>query len=221
MWLGASRWVVLLPWYETEIVSTTYAVTSRGSGPGGGLARVQVVRLAPPAPVAPGTGPLVGPSFGRSASSDIDTLTPSRTSAAAALRFAGVGATGGRQNSSSCDWLHDGNAAHALRMLRRTPSHGARYCFVHMAAASLSPTTSSFSGSHWIARPPRRSDMLPRLQMVAVRWPISRSQNGLLRDLMQLIQSRLLALNIWFSSDSPPPAAPPAPAAPPLPPVPP
>src|ERR1019366_9156310 len=55
-----------------------------------------------------------------------------------------------------------------------------------------------------MARPPRRSDMLPRVQMTAVRWPISRLQNGLLRLLMQSIQSRLLALNIWFSIDSPP-----------------
>src|ERR1035438_5662072 len=71
-----------------------------------------------------------------------------------------------------------------------------------------------------MVRPPRRSDILPRLHMTAVRWPISRSQNGWLRDFMQLIQSRLLALNIWSSMDSPPAAAPPPPPAPRAPPPP-
>ena len=36
---------------------------------------------------------------------------------------------------------------YTLMRLRRMPSQGARYCLVHMAAASLSPTTTSFSGS--------------------------------------------------------------------------
>jgi len=82
------------------MVSTTYAATSRGSGPGGRLVRVQVARFAAlppcsraagvPAGTMPGSGPAVDPSLGRSASSDIETLTPSRTSAAAALRLAGV-----------------------------------------------------------------------------------------------------------------------------------
>src|ERR1035438_3501526 len=81
------------------MVSTTYAAKGRGSGPGGRLVRVHVVRLAgaPPnpraavgAPPMPGSGPPVEPSFGRSASSAMETLTPSRTSAAAALRFPGV-----------------------------------------------------------------------------------------------------------------------------------
>src|ERR1017187_8256352 len=80
-------------------MSTTYAAISRGSGPGGRLVNVHVVRLPPPppgpraaggAPPTPGSGPPVEPSFGRSASSDIETLTPSRTRAAAALRLVGV-----------------------------------------------------------------------------------------------------------------------------------
>src|ERR1017187_3510586 len=112
MWLGASRCVVSLPWYDIAIVSTTYAARSRGSGPGGLLVRVHVVRLKEPpparaaggalpaagvlptprgaAPVMLGSGPPVGPSFGKSASSDRETAIPSRTSAAAALRLAGV-----------------------------------------------------------------------------------------------------------------------------------
>src|SRR5271157_2216067 len=117
MWLGASRCVVLLLWEEAAMVSTTYAARSRGSGPGGRLVRVQVGRSAMPPPwprptggapastgalpggggapprgppTIPGSGPAVEPSFGRSASSAIETLTPSRTSAAAALRVAGV-----------------------------------------------------------------------------------------------------------------------------------
>src|ERR1017187_2116585 len=80
-------------------MSTTYAAISRGPGPGGRLVSVHVVRLPPPppcpraaggAPPRPAPAPPVEPSFGRSASSDIETLTPSRTSAAAALRFVGV-----------------------------------------------------------------------------------------------------------------------------------
>src|SRR5881397_1974937 len=72
------------------MVSTTYAACGLGSGPGGRDVIVQVVRPGPRAGAVPGGGPLVGPSLGRSASSEHETLTPSRTSPAAALRLAAV-----------------------------------------------------------------------------------------------------------------------------------
>src|SRR5207248_2429492 len=67
-----------------------------GSGLRGVGVRLQVVREPPrvPRPCPPGvidgSGPPVGPSVGKSASSAREMLTPSRTRAAAALRLAGV-----------------------------------------------------------------------------------------------------------------------------------
>src|SRR5271157_1801123 len=105
------------------MVSTTYAASGLGLGPGGLLASDHVGRstngpprpsgprpplcglapagggvACPACPGAPPRGPPpmppsgtpVEPSFGKSASRDADTHIPSFTSAAAALRFAGV-----------------------------------------------------------------------------------------------------------------------------------
>src|SRR5262249_26527837 len=70
--------------------------------------------------------------------------------------------------------------------------HGARYAFVTIFAASASPVISSFAGSQVIFLPARMA-MLPRWHTVAERWPISTSQIGSFRLLMQSSQ-----LAWWF-----------------------
>src|SRR4051812_40601700 len=66
--------------------------------------------------------------------------------------------------------------------------HGPRYARLSHLAASASPVICSALGSQVSLRPRRRA-MLPRWQMVAVRWPISTSATGGLRDLMQARKS--------------------------------